>query len=129
MLLIFRERRAGGKRNIDLLFHLFMHSLVASCMCPDQGSNLQLWHVGAKPAKLSGQGLTCFKPRASKESLLVSVGHSGRRVVLGHKLNTRKLTKTDEQKKSPCIIFVISTTTDKQKSSHIITPIIMQRLF
>ena len=25
------------KKNIDLLFHLFMHSLVASCMCPDLG--------------------------------------------------------------------------------------------
>ena len=31
----------GGEkeREIDLLFHLVMHSLVASCMCPDWGSN------------------------------------------------------------------------------------------
>ena len=27
--------------NIDLLFLLFMHSLVDSCMCPDWGSNSQ----------------------------------------------------------------------------------------
>ena len=35
-----------GERNTDLLFHLFMYSLVDSCMCPDQGSNLQHWYVG-----------------------------------------------------------------------------------
>ena len=32
-------------RNIDLLFHLLMHSLVDSWMCPDQGLNLQRWHI------------------------------------------------------------------------------------
>ena len=31
------------ERNINLLFYLFTYSLVASCVCPDQGSNLQLW--------------------------------------------------------------------------------------
>ena len=30
--------------------------------------------------------------------LLVSLGHTGRRVVLGHTLDTQTLTKTDEQK-------------------------------
>ena len=30
-----RERERERERNIDLLFHLFMHSLVASCMCPE----------------------------------------------------------------------------------------------
>ena len=34
------------ERNVDLLFHLLIHSLVASCMCPDQGSNLQPWPIG-----------------------------------------------------------------------------------
>ena len=34
------------KRNIDLLFHLFMHSLVDSGMCPDQGLNSQPWCIG-----------------------------------------------------------------------------------
>ena len=34
------------KRNIGLLFHLFMHSLVDSCTCPGQGSNLQPWCTG-----------------------------------------------------------------------------------
>ena len=44
-----RERkREEGKgrhreRNIDLLFHLFMHSLVISCMCPDGGLNPDPW--------------------------------------------------------------------------------------
>ena len=40
--------RGGGrekKGNIDLLFHFFMYSLVNSCMCPHQGSNLQHWHI------------------------------------------------------------------------------------
>ena len=36
-----RER----ERNINLLSHSFIHSLVDSCMCPDWGSNLQRWHV------------------------------------------------------------------------------------
>ena len=37
----FGKKEEGTKRerNIDLLFHLFMHSLVTSSMGPDQGSN------------------------------------------------------------------------------------------
>ena len=38
------ERKREKKREKDtmsLLFHLFMYSFVASCMCPEQGSNLQ----------------------------------------------------------------------------------------
>ena len=31
--------------------------------------------------------------------LLASLGHTGRRAVLGHTLNTQKLMKTDEQKR------------------------------
>ena len=38
--------KRGGKRNMDVLFHLFIHSLVDSCTCPDQGLNLQPWHMG-----------------------------------------------------------------------------------
>ena len=38
--LLILEKKAGGerekKREIDLLFHLFTHSLVASCMCPER---------------------------------------------------------------------------------------------
>ena len=30
-----RERERERERDINLLFHLFMHSLVASYMCPD----------------------------------------------------------------------------------------------
>ena len=53
------KREEGGKRekkgargvegregNINLFFHLFVHSSVASWMCPDWGSNLQTWHIG-----------------------------------------------------------------------------------
>ena len=41
-LLIDFEREGEREiENIDLLFHLFMHSLVDSCVCPDQGMNLQ----------------------------------------------------------------------------------------
>ena len=43
-LLIYRLERER-ERNINLLFHLFMHSLVDSCRCPDQGWNLQHWHI------------------------------------------------------------------------------------
>ena len=33
--------RETERRDIDLMFYLFMHLLVDSCMCPDLGSNLQ----------------------------------------------------------------------------------------
>ena len=36
--------------DISLLFHLFMHSLVDSCMCLDGGLNPQPWQV--EPATL-----------------------------------------------------------------------------
>ena len=41
-----KERQRRGEREIDLLFHLFMHSLVASSMCPHWGLNLQPCHIG-----------------------------------------------------------------------------------
>ena len=45
-----RERGRKGererKRNIDLLFRLFMHSSVALCMRPDWGLNPQPRHIG-----------------------------------------------------------------------------------
>ena len=34
------------ERNIDLLFHLLVHSLVDSCICPDPGLNPQPLHMG-----------------------------------------------------------------------------------
>ena len=55
----FREEGGGEReKNTDLLFHLFMHSLVDSYMCPDQGSNPQPWYIGTmlQPTELSGQG-------------------------------------------------------------------------
>ena len=39
-----RERE--GEREIVWLFHLFMHSLVDSCMCPYQGLNPQTHNLG-----------------------------------------------------------------------------------
>ena len=50
-LLAFRESKARKKGMRDrerkiCCVHLFMHSLVASCLCPDLGSNLQPWHIG-----------------------------------------------------------------------------------
>ena len=44
-----REREEVGEREREtptLLFHLFVCSLVDSCMCPDQGLNPQPWHTG-----------------------------------------------------------------------------------
>ena len=45
----FRDREEGGgdrEREIYLLFHLFIYSLVNSCLCADWGLNLQPWHIG-----------------------------------------------------------------------------------
>ena len=36
---------------------------------------------------------------AGVSNLLASLGHAGRKIVLGHTLNTQTLTNTDEQKK------------------------------
>ena len=49
-----RER----KRDIDLLLHLFMYSLVDSCMCPDQRPYLKPWHIEITfyPTELPSQG-------------------------------------------------------------------------
>ena len=41
-----KERKKEYEKMNGLLFHLFMHSLVDSYMCPDQGLNLQHWHIG-----------------------------------------------------------------------------------
>ena len=35
-------REKEKEKNIDLWFHLFMHSLVDPCMCPEQGLNSPL---------------------------------------------------------------------------------------
>ena len=48
-------------------------------------------------------------------NLLVSLGHTGRRIVIEY-TNTKK---TDEQKKGLCVIFMISAATDKQKSPQV----------
>ena len=50
-----RERKRERERNIDMLFHLVMHSLVDSCMCSDQGWNPQPWHMGTWPWQNSFQ--------------------------------------------------------------------------
>ena len=54
----FRKRKGDRERNIDLLFPLFMHSLVDFCTCPDRGSNPQPWCIGLmlQPSELPGQG-------------------------------------------------------------------------
>ena len=49
----WRERKEGregggerkGNRNINLLFHLFIHSVVTSCRCPAWVSNSQPWRI------------------------------------------------------------------------------------
>ena len=45
-----------GERERDLLFHLFIHLLFASCMCPDWRLNLQSWFMGTtlKPTEPPG---------------------------------------------------------------------------
>ena len=44
-----KERERERQGDIDLLSDLFMHSLAASCMCPDRGSDPQPWHIGTTP--------------------------------------------------------------------------------
>lgn len=45
-----RKRERGTEkyreRKMDLLFHLSIHSLVDSCLCPDWGSKPQPWCIG-----------------------------------------------------------------------------------
>ena len=40
------QRETGREKNTELLLHFFMHSLVDSFMCPDQGLNPQPWNMG-----------------------------------------------------------------------------------
>ena len=44
-----RERERERERETDLSFHLFIHSLVDLYMCPNQGLNLQPWHIEMMP--------------------------------------------------------------------------------
>lgn len=58
----FRERGRERERNISLLFHLFMHSLVNSCMCPDGEWNPQPCCIGItlQPSELPNQAYYIF---------------------------------------------------------------------
>ena len=40
-----KREKGGGEGETDLLFHLLVHSLVQSCMCPDQVSNPWPWCI------------------------------------------------------------------------------------
>ena len=40
------EEEKKREKNTNLLFHLLTHPLVESCMCPDQGLNLQALCIG-----------------------------------------------------------------------------------
>ena len=40
-----RERGWERERNIEMLFHSFIHLFVGSHMCPDWGLNPQPWHI------------------------------------------------------------------------------------
>ena len=58
----FREEQSErkGKRNTDLLFHLFTHSLVSSCIGPDWALDPQCWDSAlTKWAACPGQA-SCF---------------------------------------------------------------------
>ena len=41
-----RETDRERQTEVDLLFHLFMHSLVASCMCPGGRLSPRPWCIG-----------------------------------------------------------------------------------
>ena len=40
------ERRERERERHRLVFHLFMHTLVDSCVCPDWGPNMPSWTIG-----------------------------------------------------------------------------------
>ena len=54
-------RKRERERNMDLLFPLLMHSLVASRMCPDWGLNLQPGISGQCSNQLSQLARAVFK--------------------------------------------------------------------
>ena len=47
-------------RDIDLLFHLLMQSLVIYGICPDQGSNPPLWYIRQRSNQLSYPARAAF---------------------------------------------------------------------
>ena len=49
LLIDFFERKGGRGRTIALLLHLLTHSLVDSCMCPDQGGTAVLVNGNGAP--------------------------------------------------------------------------------
>lgn len=53
------ERERKGERKVNPLFLLSMHSLVDSCVCPDQGLNPhpRRFRTTQQPAELPSQGL------------------------------------------------------------------------
>ena len=57
LLVLERERKEEKERNIDLLFYLFMCSLVDSCICCDGRAKLQHWLISTMPypSELHGQ--------------------------------------------------------------------------
>lgn len=56
--LVAAEDEKRERETLDLLFHLFTHSLVDSCMCSDWGLNPQPFCIGRtlEPTELAGQG-------------------------------------------------------------------------
>ena len=44
--MIRKRQRETDRQKRGFVVHLLMHSLIDSCMCPDQGSNPQAWHSG-----------------------------------------------------------------------------------
>ena len=57
-----REKRQTRTHiDFDLLFYLFMHSLVDSCMCPDRGLNPRPWTM-LQLTELPSQGCSALLP-------------------------------------------------------------------
>ena len=66
--------------------------------------------LGFKPRSVQKQssGPSRYKALAGVSNPLMSLGHTGRRVVLGHTLNTQTLMKTYQRKKKVLSKFMIS---------------------
>lgn len=65
-------KRGEGEMNVDLSFHVLMHSLADSCVCPERGSKPP-WRIRT----LFLQDNFLWAPRARRESPVVRVSDVG----------------------------------------------------
>ena len=118
-----------------MLFHLFMHSLVDSCMCPDYSSNLQPWRIGTG-APVTWAPFRCFV----LQSKLFTCGWNTNFLCHHNKLpqtynNTKKYSTVPRDQKSKIILTRVRSRCrqgwfflEALKKNHLLTSSSFQRL-